>query len=164
MFWIYLALAFVIIVIAWVRGEALSALGRWSDKHPNSELARDFGIEIAPAKHRDEFDFGSLGLVFATVLLVWLFVPSAVTSNGQSISPTQISDSMQASVDAGTVSTFVSAWKVVYPLKFWAFFTGFTVTVIWLSRRSPVLLGVAVGAALFVFWLKIVSGLPGLPF
>ena len=85
MFWFFLALAFVTIVIAWVWGEALSALGRWSDERPNSQFARDIEIEMDPAKNRGEFDFGTLGLVFAIVLL-FLLVPSAVTSNGQSIS------------------------------------------------------------------------------
>ena len=70
MFWVFLALAFVTIVIAWVFGEALSALGRWSNEHPNSELARDVEIEMDAAKHRAEFDFGTLGLAFAMVLLV----------------------------------------------------------------------------------------------
>ena len=154
MFWVFLALAFVTIVIAWVFGEALSALGRWSNEHPNSELARDVEIEMDAAKHRAEFDFGTLGLAFAMVLLVLLFVPGPVTSNAQSISPNEISDSTQASMDAVAVSTFVSAWRAVYPLKFWAFFAGLPVTVIWLLRRSPMWLGVAVVAALFVFWLK----------
>src|SRR5215831_8458109 len=106
MFWVFLALAFATIVIAWVFGEALSALGRWSDDHPNSEFARDIEIDIVAAKHRAEFDFGTLGLAFAIVLLVLLFVPTAVTSNAQSISPNEISDSMQASMDMPTVDTF----------------------------------------------------------
>jgi hypothetical protein len=154
MFWIFLALAYVTIVIAWVHGEALSALGRWLVEHPKSELARDIEIEMDPAKHRDvDFDFGALGLVFALVLL-FLLVPSAVTSNGQSVSLHEISDSMQASMDVGTVNVFVSAWRAEYPLKFWAFFAGLPVTVIWLFRRSPGLLGVALVAALYVFWLR----------
>src|SRR5215831_14793971 len=159
MFWFFLALAFVTIVIAWVFGEALSALGRWSNEHPNSELARDIEIEMDRAKHRDEFDFGTLGLAFAMVLLVLLFVPSAVTSNGQSISPNEIPDSMQASIDEGTVNTFVHAWRAEYPLKFWAFFAGLPATVIWLFRRSPAWLGVAVVVAVFVLWLKMNSTL-----
>ena len=107
-----------------------------------------------PARHRDvDFDFGTLGLVFALVLL-FLLVPSAVTANGQSIHLHEISDSMQASMDVGTVNLFVSAWRAEYPLRFWAFFAGLPVTVIWLFRRSPGLLGVAVIAALFVLWLK----------
>ena len=110
MFWFFLALAFVTIVIAWVCGEALSALGRWSDERPNSQLARDIEIEMDPAKNRGEFDFGTLGLVFAMVLL-FLLVPSAVTSNGQSLSLHDISDSMRASM----VATFVSAWRAEYP-------------------------------------------------
>jgi hypothetical protein len=154
MFWIFLALAYVTIVIAWVHGEALSALGRWLVEHPKSELARDIEIEMDPARHRDvDFDFGTLGLVFALVLL-FLLVPSAVTANGQSIHLHEISDSMQASMDVGTVNLFVSAWRAEYPLRFWAFFAGLPVTVIWLFRRSPGLLGVAVIAALFVLWLK----------
>ena|SRR6516165_6206702 len=154
MFWIFLALAYVTIVIAWVHGEALSALGRWLVEHPKSELARDLEIEMDPTKHRDvDFDFGTLGLVFALVLL-FLLVPSAVTANGQSIHLHEISDSMQASMDVGTVNLFVSAWRAEYPLRFWAFFAGLPVTVIWLFRRSPGLLGVAVIAALFVLWLK----------
>jgi hypothetical protein len=164
MFWLFLALAYVTIVIAWVYGRALSALGRWSDEHSNSELARNIEIEREPAKHRGEFDFGTLGLAFAMVLLVLLYVPSAVTSNGHSISPKEISDSLQASMDVGTVSTFVHAWRAEYPLKFWAFFAGLPVTVIWLFRRSPVWLGVAVVAALFVFWLKMEAGISTLSF
>ena len=154
MFWIFLALAYVTIVIAWVHGEALSALGRWLVEHPKSELARDLEIEMDTTKHRDvDFDFGTLGLVFALVLL-FLLVPSAVTANGQSIHLHEISDSMQASMDVGTVNLFASAWRAEYPLRFWAFFAGLPVTVIWLFRRSPGLLGVAVIAALFVLWLK----------
>jgi len=159
MFWVFLALAFVTIVIAWVFGEALSALGRWSDEHPNSGLARDIEIETDAAKHRAEFDFGALGLAFAMVLLVLLFVPSAVTSNAQSIMPNEVSDSMQALMDVGTVDTFVRAWRAEYPLKFWVFFAGLPATVIWLFRRSPVWLGVALVVALFVFWLKMNSTL-----
>jgi len=151
MFWVFLALAYVTIVIAWVFGQALSGLERWSDERPNLQLASD--IED-PAKQPNQLDFGTLGLVFAMVLLVLLFVPGPVTSNGQSVSPNEISDSTQASMDAVAVSTFVSAWRAVYPLKFWAFFAGLPVTVIWLLRRSPMWLGVAVVAALFVFWLK----------
>jgi len=159
MFWVFLALAFVAIVIAWVYGEALSALGRWSDEHPNSGLARDIEIEMDPARHRDEFDFGTLGLAFAMVLLVLLFVPSAVMSNAQSISPNESSDSMQASMVVRTVDTFVRAWRAEYPLRFWAFFAGLPATVIWLFRRSPVWLGMALVAASFVFWLKMNSTL-----
>jgi hypothetical protein len=163
MFWFFLALAFVTIVIAWLCGEALSALGRWSDERPNSELARDIEIEMDIAKNRDEFDFGTLGLVFAMVLL-FLLVPGAVTSNGQSISLHEISDSMRASMDVDTVNVFVSAWRAEYPLKFWAFFAGLPVTVIWLFRRSPGLLGVAVVAVLLVFWLKMKAGISILSF
>ena len=163
MFWFFLALAFVTIVIAWVYGEALSALGRWSDERSNSQLARDVEIEMDPAKNRGEFDFGTLGLVFAMVLL-FLLVPSAVTSNGQSISLHEISDSMRASMEVGTVNVFVSAWRAEYPLKFWAFFAGLPVTVIWLFRRSPGLLGVAVVAVLLVFWLKMKAGISTLSF
>jgi len=158
MFWVFLALAFVTIVIAWVFGEALSALGRWSDRHPSSEFARDIEIEMVAARHRAEFDFGTLGLAFVMVLLVLLFVPSAVTSNAQSIS-NEISDSMRASMDVPTFDTFVRAWRAEYPLKFWAFFAGLPATVIWLFRRSPVWLGVALVVALFVFWLKMNSTL-----
>ena len=164
MFWVFLALAFVTIVIAWVFGEALSALGRWSNEHPNSELARDVEIEMDAAKHRAEFDFGTLGLAFAMVLLVLLFVPSAVTSNAQSISPNEISDSTQASMDVSTVDTFVRAWRAEYPLKFWAFCAGLPATVIWLFRRSAFWLGVALVMALFVFWLKMEAGIPTLSF
>jgi len=159
MFWAFLALAFVTIVIAWVCGEALSALDRWSDEHPNSERARDIGIEMDPAKYRGEFDFGTLGLAFGMVLLVLLFVPGPVTSNAQPISPNEIFDSMQASMDVSTVNTFVRTWRAEYPLKFWAFFAGLPATVIWLFRRSPVWLGVALVVALFFFWLKMNSTL-----
>src|SRR5215467_12714930 len=159
MFGLFLALAYVTIVIAWVYGAALSALGRRPAEHRNSELARDVEIEMAPTKHRGEFDFGTLGLAFAMVLLVLLYVPSAVTINGHSISPNEISDSMQASMGVDTINTFVHAWRAEYPLKFWAFFAGLPVTVIWLFRRSPAWLGVAVVAALFVFWLKMEAGI-----
>ena len=157
MFRVFLEVAFVIILISWVLAEVLSALRRWSDEHPNSQLARD--IDTEPAKHLDELDFGTLGLAFAMVLLVLLFVPSAVTSNAQSILPNEISDSMQSLMDEGTVDTFVRAWRAEYPLKFWVFFAGLPATVIWLFRRSPVWLGVALVVALFVFWLKMNSTL-----
>ena len=164
MFWAFFALAFVAIVIAWVCGEALSALERWPNQRPKSGLARDIEIEMDPAKHRDEFDLGTLGLAFAMVLLVLLFVPSAVTGNGQSISPNEISDSMQASTDVGTVNTFVHAWRAEYPLKFWAFFAGLPATVIWLFRRSPVWLGIAVTVSLLALWLKMEAGISTLSF
>ena len=164
MFGLFLALAYITIVIAWVYGAALSALGRWSDEHSNSGPAKDTEIEMDPAKHRDEFDLGTIGLVFAMVLLVLLFVPGAVTSNGQSISPNEICDSMQASMDVGPVNAFVHAWRAEYPLKFWAFFAGLPLTVIWLFRRSPGLLGVAVVAALFILWLKMNAGISSLSF
>src|ERR1700747_207732 len=155
MFWVFLALAFVTIVIAWVLGEALSAVGRWSHKRPGAAFPREF--EIDPAKHRNEIDFGTPSLVFAMFLLFCL-VPSAVTSNGQSISLHEISDSVQASMDVGSVNIFVSAWRAEYPLQFSIFFVGLPVTVIWLFRRSPVVLGVAVCAALFVVWLQMKAG------
>jgi hypothetical protein len=164
MFWAFIALAFVTIVIAWVCGEALSALERWSDEHPNSELARDIEIEMYPANHRDKFDFGTLGLAFGLVLLVLLFVPGPVTSNAQSISPNEIFDSVQAVMDMGTVNTFVRTWRSEYPLKFWAFFVGLPATVFWLFRRSPVWLGVALVVALFVFWVKMEVGISTLSF
>jgi len=157
MFWVFLALGFVAIAIAWVFGEALSALGRWSDENPNSELARDIETEMDAAKHRAEFDFGTLGLAFAMVLWVLLFVPSAVTGNAQSTSPNEISESLQSTMDVSTIDTFVRVWRAEYPLKFWAFFAGLPATVIWLFRRSPVWLGVALVVALFVFWLKVNS-------
>jgi hypothetical protein len=162
LFWAFLALAYATIVIAWVFGVALSTLERWSGEHQNSELASD--IEIDPTKHRDKFDFGSLGLAFAMVLLVLLFVPGPVTSNAQSISPNAIFNSMQASMAVGTVNSFFRAWSADYPLKFWAFLVGFPATVIWLFRRSPVWLGVAVVVALFVFWLKMAAGISALSF
>ena len=163
MFWFFFALAFLTIFIAWVYGEALSALGRWSDKRPNSGLARDIEIEMYAAKNRDEFDFGSLVLVSATVLL-FLLMPSAVTTNGQSISLHEVSDSMRASMDVGPVNVFVGAWRAEDPLNFWAFFAGLPVTVIWLFRRSPGLLGVALVAMLLVFWLKMNPGMSTLSF
>jgi hypothetical protein len=164
LFWAFLTLAFVTIVIAWVQGEVLSALGRWSDGHPNLGFERDIEFEMDPTKHGDELDFVTIALAFAMVLLVLLFVPGPVTSNAQSISPNEISDSMQASMDVGTVNTFLHVWRDVYPLKFWAFFVGLPGTVIWLFRRSPVWLGVAVVAALFVFWLKMEAGISTLSF
>jgi hypothetical protein len=164
MFWAFLALAFLTIIIAWVCGEALSALERWSDEHPNSELTRDIEIEMDPARHRGEFDFGTLGLAFAMVLLVLLFVPGPVTNSAQSISPNKAFNSMRASMDVGIVNAFVRAWRVEYPLKFWAFFVGLPATVVWLFRRSPVWLGVALVVALFVFWLKMKAGISTLSF
>ena len=77
MFRVFLEFAFVIIVIAWVLAEVLSAPGRWSGRHPNSKLAKD--IDTEPAKHPDELDFGTLGLVLAVVLVFVLLVPSAVS-------------------------------------------------------------------------------------
>jgi len=162
MFRVFLEVAFVIIFISWLLAEVLSALGRWSDEHHNSELATD--IDTEPAKHLDELDFGTLGLVLAMVLLFVLFVPSAVTSNGQSISLREISDSIRASMDVGTVATFVSAWRAEDPLEFWGFFAGLLVAVIWLFYRSPILLGVAVVAALFILWLKMNAGISSLSF
>jgi hypothetical protein len=162
MFRAFLEFAFVIMVIAWVLAEVLSALGRWSGEHRNSELARD--IDIEPAKHPDELDFGTLGLVLAMVLVFVLLVPSVVTSNGQSISLHEISDSMRASMGVGPVATFVSAWRAESPLGFWGFFAGLLVAVIWLFYRSPVLLGVAVVAALFILWLKMNAGIASLSF
>jgi hypothetical protein len=50
MFWVFLALAYVTLVIAWAHGKALSSLGRWSNQHPSSELARDIEIEIDPVR------------------------------------------------------------------------------------------------------------------
>jgi len=159
---VLLEFTFVIIVIAWAVTEVLSALGRWSDAHANSEFARD--NEMDPAKHPDEFEFGTLGLVFAMVLLFLLLMPTAVTSNGQSISLHQISDSMQTSKDVGAVATFVSAWRAEDPSEFWVFFAGLLVTVILLFRRSPALLGVAVVASLFTLWLKMNAGISTLSF
>jgi hypothetical protein len=62
-------------------------------------------------------------------------------------------------MDVGTVAPFVGAWRAEYPLGFWGFFAGLPVVVIWLFRRSPALLGAAMVAALFIFWLKIRSGI-----
>ena len=160
MFPIFLEFAFLIIVIAWALAEALSALARWSDEHPNSEL----DTEIGPAKHPDERDFGTLGLVVAMVLLFLLLMPSAVTSKGQSISLHEVSHSMRASKDVGTLATFVGAWRADDPLAFWGFFAGLLVTVISLFRRSPTLLGVAVIASLFVLWLRTNAGISTLSF
>jgi hypothetical protein len=159
---IFLEFAFLIIVIAWTLAEALSALGRWSDKRADSKLARDMEMG-RPAKDPHERDFGTLP-VFAMALLFLMLVPNAVTSNGQSISLHEMSDSMQASMDVGPVATFVNAWRIDYPLKFWAFFAGLPVTVIWLFRRSPASLGVAVVVALFLFWLKMKGGISTLSF
>jgi hypothetical protein len=152
MFGLFLEAAFVTIVIAWVLAKALSALGRWSDEHANSGLA--WVTEKDPADHPDERFFGTLGLVFAMVLLFLLLMPTAVTSNGQSISLHDVSHSMRASNDVGTLATFVGAWRAQDPLEFWGFFAGLFVTVISLFRRSPALLGVAVIASLFALWLK----------
>jgi len=152
MFRVFLEVAFVTIVIAWVLAKVLSALGRWSDKHPNSELA--WGIEMDAANHPDARVFGAPDLVVAIVLLFLLLMPSAVTSNGQTLSLHEISYSMRASKDVGTLGTFVGAWRAEEPLKFWGFSAGLLVTVISLFRRSPALLGVAVIASLFALWLK----------
>jgi hypothetical protein len=155
---VFLEFAFVIMVIAWVLTEVFSALSRWSDGHPNSELPGD----TDPAKHPQVFR--TLGLVFAMVLLFLLLMPSAVTSNGQSISLHEVSDSVRASKDVGAVATFVSAWRAEDPFKFWGFFAGLLLTVIWLFRRSPALLGVAVIASLFVLWLKMNERISALSF
>jgi hypothetical protein len=96
MFRILLAAAFVSIVSSWILAKALSAL--------RSEVAWD--IEIDPANRPDEPVFGALGLVFAMVLLCVLLMPSAVTSNGQSISLHDVSHSMRASKDVGTLGYF----------------------------------------------------------
>jgi len=154
---VFLESAFVIIVIAWALAEVLSALGRWLDKHSNSERARD--IETDSENHPNELDFGALGLLFAMVLLFLLLVPNAVTSNGQSISLHEVSDSMRASRDVVTAATFIGAWRAEDPLEFWGFFAGLLVTVIWLFRRSPALLGVAVVASLVTLWLKLNAGI-----
>ena len=144
MFRLFLEAAFVTIIIAWALAKALSAL--------RSEVAWD--IEIAPANRPDEPVFGTLGLVFAMVLLfVWL-MPTTVTINGRSISLHEVSDSMQASQDVGTLSTFVGAWRADDPLAFWGFFAGLFVTAMMLFRRSPALLGAAMVASLFALWLK----------
>jgi len=164
LFWAFLALAYATLIIAWVQGEVLSWLGRLLDRHPNLGFERDIEIEMDPARHRDGFDFVTIGLAFAMVLLVLLFVPGPVTSSAHSISPNEMFDSMQASTDVGTVKTFVRVWRDVYPLKFWAFFVGLPGTVIWLFRRSPVWLGVAVVVALLVFWLKMEAGISALSF
>jgi hypothetical protein len=152
MFRIFLEAAFVTIVIAWGLAKVLSALGRWSDEHANSGLA--WVTEMDPADHRDERVFGTLGLVFAMVLLFLLLMPTAVTSNGQSISLHDVSYSKGASKDVGTLATFVGAWRAQDPFEFWGFFAGLLVTAISLFRRSPALLGVAVIASLFALWLK----------
>ena len=102
----------------------------------------------------EDLDFGALGVLCAFILLFGLLVPSAVTSNGQSISLNEISNSIRASMDVGTVATFVRAWRTEEPLEFWAFFAGLLVTVSCLLRRSPVLLGVALVAAWFILWLR----------
>jgi hypothetical protein len=133
------------IVSSWILAKALSAL--------RSEVAWD--IEIAPANRPDEPVFGTLGLVFAMVFLCVLLMPSAVTSNGKSISLHDVSHSMRASKDVVTLATFVGAWSAEDPLEFWGFFAGLLVTAISLFRRSPALLGVAVIASLFALWLKI---------
>jgi hypothetical protein len=160
---IFLEFALLIIVIAWVLAEALSALGRWSDKRADSRLARDMEMG-GPAKdpHEPGGYFGTLP-VFVMVLLFLLLVPNAVTSNGQSISLHEVSHSVQAS-DVGPVAAFVNAWRAESPLGFWGFFVGLPVTVIWLFRRSPVLFGVAVVAALLLFWLKTEAGISTLSF
>jgi hypothetical protein len=67
-------------------------------------------------------------------------------------------------MDVGIVATFVSAWRAENPLVFWGFFAGLLVAVIWLFYRSPVLLGMAVVAALFILWLKMNAGISGLSF
>jgi hypothetical protein len=154
---IFFEFAFLIIFIAWTLAEALSALGRWSDKRADSRLARDMEMG-RPAKDPRErgSDFGTLP-VFAMVLLFLLLVPNAVTSNGQSISLHEVSASVRVS-DVSPVATFVNAWRAEFPLGFWGFFFGLPATVIWLFRRSPALLGVAVVVALFLFWLKMKGG------
>jgi hypothetical protein len=151
---IFLEVAFVTIVIAWVLAKVLSALGRWSVEHLKPELTRDIEIEVDPAKGPGKRGVGTLRLVFAMVLLFLLLVPSAVTSNGQPLSLHEVSDSMRASKDVAILATFVGAWRADEPLTFWVFFAGLLVTAISLFRRSPALLGVAVIVSLFALWLK----------
>jgi hypothetical protein len=158
MFRLLLEAAFVTIIIAWGLAKVLSALGRRSDEHAKSELAWE--TEMDPANHPDEPIFGTLGLVFAMVLLFLLLMPNAVNSNGQSISLHDVSHSVRASRDMGTLATFVGAWKAQDPFEFWGFFAGLLVTAISLFRRSPALLGVAVIASLFALWLKCAFELP----
>ena len=88
------------------------------------------------------------------ILLFLLLMPGTLTIDGQSISLREVSDSMQASKDVGTLATFVGAWRAEDPLEFWSFFAGLFVTTISIFRRSPALLGVAVIASLFALWLK----------
>jgi len=143
---VFLEVAFVTIVVAW----ALAKIARWLDTPP--VLARY--IEMGRANRPDEPALGAPGLVFAMVLLfVWL-MPTTVTINGRSISLHEVSDSMQASQDVGTLSTFVGAWRADDPLAFWGFFAGLFVTAMMLFRRSPALLGAAMVASLFALWLK----------
>jgi hypothetical protein len=157
MFRVFLEVAFVTAVTAWVLAKVLSALGRWSDKHSNSEPA--LGINMDATNHRDERVFGAPDLVVAIVLLFLLLMPSTVTSNGQLLSLQEISYSMVASKDVGTLATFVGAWRAEEPLKFWGLSAGLLVTVISLFRRSPALLGVAVIASFFTLWLKMQAGI-----
>ena len=149
---VFLEVAFVSIASSWALSKVLSALKRRSDVHPNSELARD--IEIDSANYPGERQVGTLGPVVAMILLFLLLMPGTLTIDGQSISLREVSDSMQASKDVGTLATFVGAWRAEDPLEFWGFFAGLLVTAISLFRRSPALLGVAVIASLFALWLK----------
>jgi hypothetical protein len=162
MFRVFLEFAFMIMLSAWVLTEVLSVLGRWADEHRNSEPEKD--IEMDPAKDPEESNFRTLGLVFAIVLLFLLLMPNAVNSNGRSISLADVSDSIQASKDVGIVGSFVSVWRAEDPLEFWSFFGGLLVTVIWLFRRSPASLGLALVASFFALWLKMNSGISTLPF
>src|SRR5262245_57573864 len=112
---VLLECAFLILVTAWVLAEAL-ALGRSTDRRPNSQLATN--AEMGPAKDPRDLGFTTL-VAAAMILLILLLVPGAVTSNGQSISLNEISDSVRASMDVGPAATFVSAWRAEYPLGFW---------------------------------------------
>ena len=161
MFLLFVALALVTILIAWVFEKALSALERWPGRHSNSELNWDY--EMEPLKHRTDVDFGTPVLAFAMFLLFCL-VPNAVTTSGKSITLHEISDSVQASMDVDSVNIFISAWRAEYPVHFLTFFVGLPVTVIWLFRRSPAVLGVAACGSLLMFWLKMKVGIAVLGF
>jgi hypothetical protein len=152
---VLLEVAFVTMVIAWVLAEIFPALGRWSDKRHNPELARDVEMDLANRSNEREFGtVGTLGLAFAMALLSLSLMPSAVAIDGHSISLHEVSDSMWESNDVSTLTVFVGGWRADNPLGFWTFVAAFLVIMITLFRRSPTLLGVAVVAWSVALWLK----------
>lgn len=153
MFRACLELAIVISIVVWVLAEALSALGRWLDEHPNPKRVRDVQMESPKRPFRD-LDYGSLGLALAVGMCLALCVPSAVSSSGKSTSLNDITDSIRTSMDFDRVATFVQGWRAEQPLQFLAFLVALLIALIWLVTRSLFLWVLALVAAGIILWLK----------